>query len=87
MPDRQRPARGDRPAARRLASTLLGLALVLLGLTLALPAAAANTDGWVPQNLPAGCFALDAVSFVDASHGWAVGFDSGTGRTVFIRHH
>jgi hypothetical protein len=67
-----------KPAARRRTSRLLGLALVLLTLALALPASASafissgGTGGWSAQS--SGTTAgLNAVAFIDATHGWAVG--------------
>lgn len=74
MPYRPSPARSDQLAVRGRVYKLLAFTLVLLGLALALPgAAAAQSDGWVPQSTPAGVGILQGVSFVDASHGWAVG--------------
>ena len=66
------------PATRRRTYKILGLALLLLTLALALPTTASafisTGDGaWVWQNpLPQGND-LSAVTFVDATHGWAVG--------------
>ncbi len=79
MRDRQCPTPNNRPRAQWRAYTLLGLALVLLGLTLALPASAiaAGAATWVAQSVPAGTSNLTAVAFANASHGWAVG-DDGT---------
>jgi photosystem II stability/assembly factor-like uncharacterized protein len=74
VPHRQRLAQNDQSAVRWRVCRLLAFSLVLLGLVLALPgAAAAQSDGWVPQSTPAGIGILQGVSFVDASHGWAVG--------------
>jgi hypothetical protein len=69
-------------ATRRRIYMLLGLGLILLSLALALPAGAfafisTGDGGWFWQNpLPQGN-ALGAVTFPDATHGWAVG-DYGT---------
>ena len=74
--------RADRPALRRRSRTLLGLTLVLLALTLALPAWASafmpvrGGAGWSAQTSGSTAW-LSGVTFVDATHGWAVG-DGGT---------
>ena len=62
--------------------SLLGLALILLGLALALPAgalASIGTEYSVPfSRSSASAASLASVTFADAAHGWAVGsyFDS-----------
>ena len=63
-----------RPAARRRNSKLLGLALILLSLALALPAFALTStgEGWFKQSSQSSAD-LRAVAFPDATHGWAVG--------------
>ena len=66
-----------KPATRRRASRLLGLALILLTLALALPAGASafvssGGDGRVRQSWGSGPCLYD-VAFSDAAHGWAVG--------------
>ena len=72
-----------KPAARRRATRLLCLALVLLTLALALPARASafiasGDDGWVKQSLGT-TSSLSAVAFTDAARGWAVSY----GGTIF----
>ena len=61
----------DKPAARRRASRLLGLSLVLLTLALALPAGASAAAGWFTQSSGSTAF-LTGVAFTDPTHGWAV---------------
>ena len=58
------------PAVRRCTCKLIGVALILLGLALALPAVA-FASGWNTQN--SGASNLSAVTFANASDGWAVG--------------
>ncbi len=67
--------RSSRPPSRVLGVPLVILALVLLGMALALPAGAyvsTSVGGWYWQDLSAPA-TLNGVAFGDASHGWAVG--------------
>ena len=80
---RQRPTIGERPATQRHIARLLTLTFVLLGLALALPAGAFAAAGWSPQS--SGTTAnLYGVAFTNASAGWAVGENPGTGASVIL---
>ena len=70
---RQCPTHSDQSAARWRTYTVLALTLVLLGLTLALPAGAFATAGWTPQSSGTAADAFEAVAFANARHGWVVG--------------
>ena len=72
-------SRSDKPVARRRTARLLGLALILVGVALALPAGAfASGSGWATQySGPTDC-ELFGVAFANANDGWAVGQDFDT---------
>ena len=74
---RQSATPTDRPIVRRRTYRFLGLTLILLTLALALPAGASafvstGGSGWFTQTSWSDAW-LYAVTFTDATHGWAVG--------------
>jgi photosystem II stability/assembly factor-like uncharacterized protein len=77
----------DKAADRRRLSLLHGLALTLLTLALALPvgasASVAASSGWFTQSTGSAA-TLTGLAFGDATHGWAVGYDPGSGKAVIL---
>ena len=74
---RQSATPADKPAAQRRARALLAVALVLLVLCLTLAASAfaysSASGGGLVQQASGATWELNAVSFSDVTHGWAVG--------------
>ena len=66
------------------------VALILVGLGLALPVCAlalraSDGGGWHVERASAGSNAsLDSVTFIDANHGWAVGYDFGANGAIIL---